>query len=113
MREYNFKDFALQSAQGILFVICVFLITLCILSLTACSSKVDCKQADCPEKFVEVKVPVPQKCDFFLYPKPDINTSTMQSVYDSVTKLALDGVQIRKELDIVPCLNIIYKEVKN
>lgn len=108
MNEYTRKDFLREVVIAIAFLFCVLLVGMAILSLVGCSSKA-CEPSTCPEKFVEVKVPVPQKCDFYLYPKPDINTSTMQGVYDSVTRLAIDGVQIRKELDIVPCLNIIYK----
>lgn len=105
MNEYGLKDFALQSLQGILFVVCVVLITFCILAVTACAKT----KTEYVDKFIEVKVPVPQKCDFFLAPKPDINTSSVQSVYDSVTKLAVDGIEIRKSVELVPCLNIIYE----
>ena len=83
-------------------------LSMVILSVTGCAQ---CEK--CNEKFVEVKVPVPQKCDLVLRPKPDINTSTLQSVYSTVTELALDGVELRKELDLVPCLNIIYKKSEN
>lgn len=105
MNEYTYKDFLREVLNACIFVFCVLLVCFAILSLTGCTKT----KIEYVDKFTEIKVPVPQKCDFYLYPKPDINTSTMQGVYDSVTRLAIDGVQIRKELDIVPCLNIIYK----
>lgn len=102
-------DIFIFAINSLMFVLIVFLMLVLILFVTACSTTTKTEYVD---KIVEVKVPVPQKCNFYLYPKPDINTSTMQSVYDSVTELALDGIQIRKEIDIVPCLNVIYKEKK-
>ena len=104
----DFTDIGIFIINTLMFVLVVFLMLVLILFVTACTTT----KTEYVDKIVEVKVPVPQKCDFYLYPKPDINTSTMQSVYDSVTELALDGIQIRKEIDITPCLKVIYKEKK-
>ena len=91
-------------------VVCLSLLIVGFAILTTVGCAKQCEK--CNEKFVEVKVPVPQRCDFVLRPKPDINTSTMQSAYESVTKLALDSVELRKSLGLAPCLNLIYKEKK-
>lgn len=105
---YTLYDFLRDVVTAIVVCISLLVIGMAILSTTGCAQ---CEK--CNEKFVEVKVPVPQKCDLVLRPKPDINTSTMQSVYSTVTELALDGVELRKKLDLVPCLNIIYKKSEN
>lgn len=106
---YSLYDFMRDVITAIVICLAMLIIGLAILTTTGCAKQ--CEK--CNDKFVEVKVPVPQKCDFVLRPKPDINTSTIQGVYESITKLALDGVKLRKELESVPCLDIIYKKSEN
>lgn len=101
---YTLYDFLRGIVSFVVVCLSLLIIGMVILSTIGCAQ---CEK--CNEKFVEVKVPVPQKCDFVLRPKPDINTSTLQSVYSSVTRLALDGVEIRKSLNLAPCLNLIYE----
>lgn len=105
---YSVYDFLKDVITAIVVCMSMLIVGFAILSTVGCAKQ--CEK--CNEKFVEVKVPVPQKCDFVLRPKPDINTSTMQGVYESITELALDGVELRKKLELVPCLNSIYKEKK-
>lgn len=102
---YTLYDFLRDIITATVVCLSLLIIGMAILATTGCAKR--CEK--CNEKFVEVKVPVPQKCDFALRPKPDINTSTLQSVYTSVTRLALDGVEIRKSLNLAPCLNLIYE----
>lgn len=102
---YTLWDFLRDVITTITVCISMLIVAFAILATTGCAKQ--CER--CNDKFVEVKVPVPQQCDFVLRPKPDINTSTMQSVYSSITGLVLDGVGLRKQLEMVPCLNIIYK----
>lgn len=107
----EFKKYLWDSLQWIFFVFSVFVICICIIiTFTACSKP--CESYTCPEKIINVNIPVPTKCDFYIYSKPEINTSTMQGVYNSITELSLDGVEIRKQLDLIPCLNLIYKDRK-
>lgn len=103
---YSLYDFMKDVITAAVVCILMMIAGFAILTTVGCAKQ--CEK--CNDKFVEVKVPVPQKCDFVLRPKPDINTSTIQSVYKSVTELALDGVELRKKLELVPCLNSIYKE---
>nr|DAG82659.1 MAG TPA: hypothetical protein [Caudoviricetes sp.] len=105
---YSVYDFLKDVITAIVVCMSMLIVGFAILSTVGCAKQ--CEK--CNEKFVEVKVPVPQKCDFVLRPKPDINTSTMQGVYESITELALDGVELRKKLELVPCLNSIYEEKK-
>ena len=106
MRELG--KYLLTSLEWLLFIFCAFVVVICIMiTFSACSKP--CESVPCPEKIVKVNVPVPQKCDFILYPKPKIDTNGTQAIYQSITELALDGVEIRKELDLIPCLNLIYK----
>lgn len=101
--------YLVKSLEGLLFIFCVFIIVVCIMiTFSACANK-PCESVTCPEKIVKVNVPVPTKCDFVLYPKPKIDTNNTQAIYQSIAELALDGVEIRKELDLIPCLNLIYK----
>lgn len=99
---YSIYDFMKDVITAVVVFVAMSIVGFAILTTVGCAKQ--CEK--CNEKFVEVKVPVPQKCDFVLGPKPDINTSTMQGVYKSVTELALDGVELRKKLELVPCLRI-------
>lgn len=101
-RMHSLGDFLKEVITAVVVCLAMLIVGFAILATTGCAKQ--CEK--CNDKFVEVKVPVPQQCDFVLRPKPDINTSTMQSVYKSVTRLALDGVEIRKELELIPCLRI-------
>lgn len=102
MKLYTVYDFLKDIITAI--AVCVTMLIVCFVILTTIGCAKQCEK--CNDKFVEVKVPVPQQCDFALRPKPDINTSTIQSMYKSVTELVLDGVELRKELKLVPCLRI-------
>lgn len=99
---YSLYDFMKDVITAIVVCIAMLIVGFAILTTVGCAKQ--CEK--CNDKFVEVKVPVPQQCDFVLRPKPDINTSTMQDVYRSITGLALDGVELREELELVPCLRI-------
>lgn len=99
---YSFYDFLKDVITTVAVCLSMLIIGFAILTTMGCAKQ--CEK--CNDRFVEVKVPVPQRCDFVLGPKPDINTSTMQGVYSSVTELVLDGVKIRKELELIPCLRI-------
>lgn len=101
---YSLYDFLKDIITAIVVCLSLLIVGFAILATIGCAKQ--CEK--CNDKFVEVKMPVPQQCDFVLRPKPDINTTTMQSVYESVTNLALDGVTLRKELKLIPCLNLIY-----
>lgn len=99
---YSLYDFLKDVITAVVVCLAMLIVGFAILTTVGCAKQ--CEK--CNDKFVEVKVPVPQKCDFVLRPKPDINTSTMQDVYKSVIELALDGVELRKKLELVPCLRI-------
>lgn len=99
---YSLYDFLKDIITAVVVCLAMLIIGFVILTTIGCAKQ--CEK--CSEKFVEVKVPVPQRCDFVLRPKPDINTSTMQGVYKSITELALDGVELRKKLELAPCLRI-------
>lgn len=103
---YSLYDFFKDVITLVVVCLSLLLIGFAILTTIGCAKQ--CEK--CNDKFVEVKMPVPQQCDFVLRPKPDINTSTMGGIYMSITKLALDGVELRKELKLNPCLNLIHKE---
>lgn len=108
MRLYTVYDFLKEVITAVVVCLAMLIVGFAVLTTVGCAKQ--CEK--CNEKFVEVKVPVPQRCDFVLRPKPDINTSTMKSAYESVTELALDSVELRKSLGLAPCLNLIYKEKK-
>lgn len=97
-----YNDFLKDIITAIVVCLSILIVGFAAFTTVGCAQQYE----KCNDKFVEVKVPIPQKCDFVLRPKPDINTSTMQSVYNSVTGLALDGVEIRKKLELTPCLRI-------
>lgn len=106
------KKLTIHSLNGFLkfVVVCLAILNVVFVILITVGCAKQCEK--CNDRFVEVKVPVPQKCDFALWPKPDINTSTMKGVYESVTELSLDGVKLRKEIELIPCINLIFKGVK-
>lgn len=105
---YSLNDFLKEVITAVVVCLAMLIVGFAVLTTIGCAKQ--CEK--CNDKFVEVKVPVPQKCNFVLRPKPDINTSTMQGVYKSITQFALDGVELRKKLELAPCLNLIYMEKK-
>lgn len=104
----SLNDFLKKVITAVVVCVAMLIAGFAILTTAGCAKQ--CEK--CNDRFVEVKVPVPQKCDFALRPKPDINTSTIKGVYESVTELSLDGVKLRKEIELIPCINLIFKEGK-
>lgn len=102
----DIKEMAIYFANAILLVVAMIIVAFVILTTMGCSSKEQvCEPV---EKIVEVYKPVPMKCDLNISFAPDINTTTLQSMLNSVTELTLDGIKVRKEIIEVPCLNINY-----
>lgn len=93
----NIKQVLLILSNAFLFCFILFLFALLILG---------CSKVEYKDKIVEVYMPIPQKCDYNLSKEPSLDTSTNESLLNSLTELSYDSVKIRKELRSIPCLNI-------
>lgn len=54
-------------------------------------------------KIVEAKIAVPMKCDYILPNLVDFNASEDEILAD----LMLESIQMRKDIRILPCINLI------
>lgn len=97
------KEITNHILTGIAFVFAMFVLAYILVGLTACT-KTEVKYVDRP---FEVKVAVPQKCEFKLPPKPVIKTNNLQNTIASAGLMIEDSVTLRKELKTIPCLIII------
>lgn len=60
-------------------------------------------------KIVEGKTAVPMKCDYVLPNLVDFNASEDEIIAD----LVLEGIQMRKDIKVIPCINILEQNASN
>lgn len=99
------KEMTNHILTGIAFVFAMFVLAYILVGLTACSSNTETiKYVDRP---FEVKVAVPQKCQFKLPPHPVIKTNNLKNVIASAGLLIEDSITLRKEIKQIPCIIVI------
>lgn len=60
-------------------------------------------------KIVEAKIAVPTKCDYVLPNLVDFNASEDEILAD----LVLENIQMRKDIKILPCINLLDMNASN
>lgn len=98
------KEITNHILTGIAFVLAMLALAYILVGLTGCSTKTEIKYVDRP---FEVKVAVPQKCQFKLPPHPVIKTNNLKNVIASAGLLIEDSITLRKEIKQIPCIIVI------
>lgn len=100
------KEIVQHILAGLMFVFALFVLVYILIGLTGCT-KTEIKYIDKP---YEVKVAVPQKCEFNLPPRPIIKNGNMKEVFATTALMIADSKVLRKEIKKLPC--VILKEDK-
>ena len=98
------KEIIQHILAGLMFVFALFVLVYILIGLTGCT-KTEIKYIDKP---YEVKVAVPQKCEFNLPPRPVIKNGTMKEVFATTALMIADSKVLRKKIKKLPC--VILKE---